>query len=214
MARNGLACRTRKGRMGRSAACADSIGLGWRGPRSILRLTPALFLAFVLLHSGCEPPQGDVTSPVKPLTGEAQRQAVEQTPVIVPTGFAPARINILPLTELIRSSSGDRGTTLNVYIALLDAFGSQMKAPGILRFELYEYVRRSAEPKGQRLPIWPDIDLTGPAENSKYWRDFLRAYEFQLDVRADPEETYVLEATCMRPEGKRLSTEFTLKPSK
>jgi len=29
-------------------------------------------------------------------------------------------------------------------------------------------VARSAEPKGQRLAIWPDIDLTHPATNHTY----------------------------------------------
>jgi len=104
--------------------------------------------------------------------------------------------------------------TLNAYVGLLDAFGCQIKAPGVLRFELYQYVPRSAEPKGQRLAIWPDIDLTHPATNNRYWLDFLRAYEFKLDAPAGLNETYVLEATCMCPDGRRLTATFPLRGGK
>ena len=86
-----------------------------------------------------------------------------------------------------------------------------MKAPGVLRFELYEYIPRSAQSKGQRLALWPDIDLTAPAENHKYWRDFLRAYEFELDTQAHRDKTYIVEVTCTGPDGKRLSGEYLLR---
>ena len=86
-----------------------------------------------------------------------------------------------------------------------------MKAPGTLRFELYEHVQRSAEPKGQRIAIWTDIDLTDATENNRYWQDFLRAYEFTLRTDASRNKTYVLEATFLRPSG-RLTTEWLLRP--
>ena len=72
-----------------------------------------------------------------------------------------------------------------MYAALRDSFGSCLKAPGVFRFELYEYVQYSSEPKGKRIIIWPDIDLTDAAENNEYWNDFLRAYEFSLDLEQD-----------------------------
>jgi len=81
-----------------------------------------------------------------------------------------------------------------------------------LRFELYEYMLRSAEPKGRRVVIWSDIELVDPADNHKHWRDFLRAYKFELDLRVDIHQAYILEATCRGPDGKRLTAEFTLKP--
>jgi len=127
------------------------------------------------------------------------------------TGFAPARIGILPLTELSAPSGTGPNATLTVYVALLDAFGVQIKAPGVLRFELYDHVPRSAEPKGQRIAIWPDIDLTRPADNHKYWRDFLHAYEFDFDLQADRTKTCILEVTCISPDGRRLSAEYALK---
>ena len=129
----------------------------------------------------------------------------------MPAGFAPVKIGILPLTELSIPADGGPDAKLDAYVVVLDAFGSSMKAPGVLRFELYEHVPRSAQPKGKRLMIWPDLDLTGPAENHKYWRDFLRAYEFELDTQAGRDQTYVLEVTCTCPDGKRLASEFILR---
>ena len=183
------------------------------GARFALYTARALFFLILLSVSGCGTPEetpGPAPRTQRPVETRPQ-EAVERPPVVRTVGFATARIQILPLTELADSG---QGAILSVYLALLDAFGSQIKAPGILRFELYEYVPRSADPKGQRIGIWSgvDLDLTDPAKNNTYWRNFLRAYEFQLDVQADTGETYILEATCMCPEGKRLSAEFTLKP--
>jgi len=179
-------------------------------------LVTALLL-LMLLCSGCGQSQMDVPTVDQPPRQE-MRQAggseaakpFESPPPVVPTGFAPAKIYILPLTELPSSTPSSQAVALTAYIGLLDAFGCQVKAPGVLRFELYQYVPRSAAPKGQRLAIWPDIDLTHPATNNRYWRDFLRAYEFKLDAPAGLNETYVLEATCMCPDGRRLTATFPL----
>jgi hypothetical protein len=130
--------------------------------------------------------------------------------VVGPVTFAPVKIGILPLTELSGPSGSSESTKLTVFVTMLDAFGCQMKAPGVMRFELYEYVPRSAQLKGKQLTIWPEIDLTGPAENNKYWQDFLHAYEFELDTQASRDKTYVLEATCVSPDGKRFSCDYTL----
>jgi hypothetical protein len=93
---------------------------------------------------------------------------------------------------------------------LLDSFGCQVKSAGVFRFELYERVERSAEPKGRRVVIWPDIDLIDAAANNENWRDFLRAYEFNLDFDLQGSQNYVLQVTCLCPGGKRLSAEFGL----
>ena len=120
-------------------------------------------------------------------------------------------MSILPLTEIRGAAGIGQDAKLTAYVALLDAFGCPIKAPCTLRFEVYEYVPRSAQPKGQRLMIWPDIDLTHPATNNKFWRDFLRAYEFQLGLRANRDQTYILEATYLGPDGKRLSGECAIR---
>ena len=150
-------------------------------------------------------PRVEVEPPVAP-------PVTPPAPAVSPKGYAPSRIEILPLSELVSVSGPGGGTQLDAYVSLLDAFGSQIKAPGTLRFELYEYVRRSADPKGQTIAVWPDIDLTDPAENNRYWQDFLRAYAFELSTDVPRNGVYILEATCIRPDGRRLSADFTLRP--
>jgi len=127
--------------------------------------------------------------------------------------YAPVKIDILPLTEFSSLVDTQR-LKINLYVSVLDQFGSQIKSPGMFRFELYEYVQRSAEHKGKRAIIWPDIDLTDPAKNNDYWRDFLRTYVFSLPCQQSISQDYVLQVTYMCPNGKRLSSEFTLKQIK
>ncbi|MHC4762529.1 MAG: hypothetical protein ACYS71_04035 [Planctomycetota bacterium] len=116
----------------------------------------------------------------------------------------------MPLTEFISDENSQEESQIKVYVSLLDAFGSQIKAPAVFRFELYEYLMRSAEEKGRRITLWPDIDLTEPTENNKQWQDFLRAYEFTLPFEPGENQTYVLQATCICPDGRRLSAELVL----
>jgi hypothetical protein len=126
--------------------------------------------------------------------------------------YAPARIDIMPLTEFVGSEGGDEASRIKVLVSVFDAFDSQIKSPSTFRFELYEYLPRSAESKGKRIIIWrPDAGLTDAAENNKYWRDFLRAYEFNLPFKPEKNQTYVLQATALCPNGKRLSADFILK---
>ncbi|MCP4607384.1 MAG: hypothetical protein GY845_01535 [Planctomycetes bacterium] len=124
--------------------------------------------------------------------------------------FAPDRINIMPLTEFINTDNV-RQISIKPYVSLIDSFGSQTKSPGIFRFELYQRALRSAKPKGKRVEIWEDIDLTEPAINHEYWRDFLRAYEFDLPFKLDVNQSYILQVTCQCPNGRRLSADFALK---
>ena len=174
------------------------------------------------LFLGCGPtePSGPAAAPTAtPVSEPVERtqeplKAPPTSVVVLPTGFSPTQIEVLPLTELMNPADSQQGTQLNVYVSLLDAYNEKIKAPGTLRFELYEYVQRSAEAKGQRIAIWSDVDLNSPAENQKYWRDFLRAYEFSLGAQVSSSKTYILEVTCLCPSGKRLSTEWSLKPEK
>jgi len=175
-------------------------------------------LWLVLFSSGCAQPSRNAAAAARPAdsgaegtAGKGEDKTAGRPLANVPTGFAPARIGILPLTELSRPGNSGQPAVLTIYLDLLDAFGSHIKAPGVLRFELYEYVVRSAEPKGQRITVWPDIDMTNPAENNRYWQDFLRAYEFTLDAPAGLDKTYILEATCLCPDGRRLSAQTPLR---
>jgi len=160
---------------------------------------------FVLLWAGCEQTSALPESSSEP--GDGLR-----TSVYAP--YAPAKIDVMPLTEIITPDSSQEDAKISVYVSLLDSFGCQIKSPGIFRFELYEHVQRSAEPKGKRAVIWLDINLTNAAKNNKHWRDFLRAYQFNLPCEPRSKQGYILQVTCMCPSGRRLSAEFTLKHAK
>ncbi len=126
--------------------------------------------------------------------------------------FGPKRLDILPLTHVASSSSPD--ATINVYVSLIDAYDSQIKAPTIVRFELFQYVERSTDHKGKRTAIWPDIDLTDPDTNNNYWQDFLRAYLFSLPVQKSSVDSSILQVTCLCPSGRRISGDFIIRPAR
>ncbi|MGE5295564.1 MAG: hypothetical protein ACM3VT_12105 [Solirubrobacterales bacterium] len=163
-----------------------------------------------IFAGGCETPSPTATSAAQQTAGQSAQKA-EQAGATAMNGFGPAKISILPLSEITGAAGIGQDARLDVYVSLLDAFNCPVKAPCALRFELYEYVRRSAQTKGQRLIIWPDIDLTRPADNHASWRDFLRAYEFQLALRVERDKTYVIETTYLGADGKRLSAECAIK---
>jgi hypothetical protein len=124
--------------------------------------------------------------------------------------YSAEKTTILPLTEFAINQVNQQGE-IKLFISLLDAFSSQIKSPCTFRFELYMKLPRSSDPKGQRVMIWPDIDLNDPKINNDYWRDFLRAYEFKLSFEPQTGQSYILEVTCLCPNKKRLLSEFILK---
>ena len=170
--------------------------------RSARFLFWAILLMFFLSSLGCEPASQPVRVPPE------TKNDLDLSPFY--TRFAPTKIDVLPLTGLTKTEASQR-TRLNLYVSLLDAFGSQIKTPGVFRVELYDYVQRSAEPKGRRTAIWPDIDLTDPIANNKHWNDFLRAYRFDLPLEQGGGQDYILQVTCLCPTGSRLTSNFTLR---
>ena len=160
-----------------------------------------VFLVLLLLEAGCNPAPADL-----------EPSAKAGNDFSTYAGYAADKIEIMPLTECVHINDIEYTSRIKVYVCVLDAFGCQIKAPAIFRFELYQHVRYSAEPKGKRIFIWPDIDLTGPARNNQHWRDFLRAYLFNLDLERQSSQSCVLQVTALCPSGKRLSAEFGLKP--
>jgi len=162
------------------------------------------FFVWLCIAAGCEPAATGLPAPT------------DSGPNLLSTytAYTPAKVDVMPLTEFITTSDAEDASRLKVYVSLLDYFDSQIKSPGVFRFELYKYVPRSSEPKGRRIIIWPDIDLTDAVENDNHWRDFLRAYEFNLDFGPQRNQTYILRVTCLCPGGKRLSADFALKHSK
>jgi hypothetical protein len=168
-------------------------------------ISQVLLIILLSINIGCEQPTGSNQ------TNDTTNNDIEKLSFYAL--YAPTKIDIMPLTEFV--STGDaQKPKIVVYVSLLDQFGSQIKSPGMFRFELYEHVPRSAEPKGKRAIIWPDIDLNDPATNNDYWMDFLRAYELTLPCELAGNQDYIIQLTCLCPNGKRLSSEFTLKQTK
>ena len=168
-------------------------------------------LIFILGQVGCQQEPIDVS-----MQTEETPRSDNGLDVSIYTPYAPVKIDITPLTGFVNLSDAEETSEgsrkpepqINLYVGLLDSFGSQKKSPGVFRFEMYEYVQRSAEPKGERVAIWPDLDLTNAVENNRYWRDFLRAYQFNLPFEPTSNQSYILQVTFLCPTGKRLSDEF------
>lgn len=160
-------------------------------------------VAIVVWSTGCEP---ESSASLEASTGRRD----------VFTAYAASRVRIVGLTEITPIGPDFRTSRLKAYVDLLDSTGCRIKSPGAFRFELYEFVPRSSQPKGKRIFIRPDIDLTDATRNNSQWRDFLRAYEFDLDLnfRPRPDDTFVLEVTFTTPAGKRLNDIFQLKCEK
>jgi hypothetical protein len=169
--------------------------------KAVVAVVQMFFFVWVLCGVGCEPAATELPSGV--INGSE--------PPSVYALYSPVRIDILPLTEFTYSGGSEDASGIKVYVSLIDSFGCQIKTPGVFRFELYQRVQRSAEPKGGRLFIWPDIDLTEPSKNNERWRDFLRAYEFDLEFEDSVSQSCILQVTCLCPNGRRLSAEFVLK---
>ena len=172
--------------------------------RALHLLSLILFFMFLFVQSGC----GTANTP-EPIPTDAN-----SSDLAVYARFAPAKVDILPLTDFVDPGDELKPSTINVFVSLLDFFGSAKKSPGVFRFELYEYVPRSSGHMGGRIILWPDYDLTDPTVNNSRWRDFLRAYEFDLDFEPTAAQSYVLQVTCMSPHGRRLSTEVILQYTK
>ena len=139
-----------------------------------------------LLVCGCESSRMQNTS----------TQAVE--------GFTIQRVRISALTDFVVSRDDPQKREIKTYAELLDAYDSQLKSPCIFRFELYEYKPLVGNPRGKRLIIWPDVDLTSPGKNNQHWKDYLRSYEFYLPLgfSPQPDRNYLLEVTCMTGEKR------------
>ncbi len=155
---------------------------------------------------GCEIPDNPADPNGSPLRSRQYATSVACV-------FLPERIRIIGLTEIIPDASQSDEAVLSIYVDIFDAWDSHLKAPATFRFELYEFVPRSSDSRGNRLIIWPDIDLTDPVVNNGYWQDYLRTYNFdlQMNFRPAPQTTFTLEATCTTQEGKRLSHKRQIK---
>ena len=125
-------------------------------------------------------------------------QTPMQTDVQHKESVSIERVRISALTEFVTVPSRPGEVQLKVLVELFDAFDLPARMPWVLRFELYEFHPLSSDPRGKRLVIWPEKDLSNAEKAGEHWRDLLRAYEFYLPLSFMPrrDKKYVLEATC------------------
>lgn len=119
---------------------------------------------------------------------------------VLPEGsLAVDRIRISAITEFVPDPTAADRVNIKTLVELLNASGSATQAPCVLRFEFYEFHPRASDPRGRRLLIWPNQNLSDPDTNKEHWKEFLRGYEFflPLEFRLERGRKYVLEATCL-----------------
>ncbi len=155
----------------------------------------------LLLCTGCAMDSPDGQEPNNP---------VERSPQMPTRLFAPNQVNIIPLTRFVKSKKPAELDYIRVYAELLDDYQSQIKSPGTFRFELYNRALRSVDPMGTRIEIWKDIALTDLKQNDRYWREFLRTYEFRLNLQHVLQGHFILQVTFSTLEGKRLTSHKTI----
>ncbi len=152
-----------------------------------------LFLTFL---AGCEP-----DGPMPP---------EDKAPFEIYSQYHPKKAVITPLTEFIEGDD-ESSTMIKVYVSLNDSKDASVKSPGVFRFELFDYTARSSDVKGSRLIIWEDINLINYDKNSSHWRDYLRAYEFELFCDCvNSGKKYVIQITYMTPAGNRIIGEWVI----
>ncbi len=161
------------------------------------RLILTIIAANLMLLAGCqEQARNDGTNTAR-VSGKTDSKPAKAC-------FEPVSIRLVGLTEIIVDSDGKQ--KLKAYIDLLDHFECRIKYHGIFRLELYTRQTLSAEIKGKRIAIWGDFDLTEAKTNNAHWQDYLRCYHFELQMDSQVGRgSYLLEATFIRPDQKRLS---------
>jgi len=121
------------------------------------------------------------------------------------------RIRISAISEFVPDSTVSDGMQIKTLVELFDADDSAVKSPCVFRFEFYEFRPMSSDPRGNRLLIWPDQDLSDSDTNNEHWNEFLLGYEFflplELSLRQD--KKYILEVTCLVNQ-KRYSDVFKM----
>lgn len=120
----------------------------------------------------------------------------------------PASIRLHPFTgtRTFDESSGIRG--VDVRIEAMDRLGDATKAFGEFRFEMYQFVPNSQNPKGDLIATWVE-DVFPPRKNLLHWDKITRTYEFKLqwDKPIPVGKRFVLLATFNSPFTERMYAE-------
>jgi len=139
------------------------------------------------------------------------KQSAAAPPQAVPAPIdllLPKTIRIHPFTQtrVFDEAGGIKG--VDVRIEAVDAYGDATKAFGDFRFEMYDFVTNSLDPKGKRIATWNE-SLLEPKRNLLHWDKITRTYEFKLqwDRPIPVGKRYVLVAVFSSPFTRRIIDE-------
>ena len=123
--------------------------------------------------------------------------------------FAAARIEIHPLTRLVREPGRSGLIQIEAHFEFIDRWGHGVKDIGVVRFELYRAgpVEAGAEAEPTQQLVWT-LDLTDPSASSARYDPITRTYIVPLDEAPDwstdgSRPTLLVQFTS--PDGRRLT---------
>ncbi len=121
--------------------------------------------------------------------------------------FGAVRIEIHPLTRLVRDGAAAGTLQIEAHVELFDRFGHGVKDVGVMRFELYRSAGPSADAEPTQELVWT-LDMTDPAESSARYDAVTRTYVVPLDEAPDwtaegARPTLLVQFTT--PDGRRLT---------
>jgi hypothetical protein len=111
--------------------------------------------------------------------------------------FAPVSMRIHPIFTQIKDWTGDdKPDGVEALLEFQDQFNDPTKAGGTVIFELYNYRKGDADPRGERVCNPWVGSLQTLADQQARWNRTSRTYFFQLEYPAIRDDrTYVLAAT-------------------
>jgi hypothetical protein len=127
--------------------------------------------------------------------------------------FAAVSMRIHPIFTQVKDWNGDgHPDGIEAELEFLDRFGDPTKAQGKVIFELFDYLKVSADPRGRRMANPYIATINTLDEQETRWNRTSRTYSFQLafpTVRRD--KNYVLTATFEPTVGKRMFSRLIVK---
>ena len=123
----------------------------------------------------------------------------------------PSQLEILPFTKPRSWGNDYIPDGIEVVLRPLDSFGDQTKAVGTFRFELYQFRKAHADPRGQRIALW-QVNLTSKKDQKLHWDKITRTYTFRLgwtkNMPPFKPGKYVLQVTYISPWNERISATY------
>ncbi len=124
----------------------------------------------------------------------------------------PVRIKVHHSSTVVRKEAGEEFDGFVVACEVKDRFGDQVKALGVMRFEVYAYARSQPGNKGARVGFWPNVSIDSLEATLQHWDRVFGLYRFNLkwQRQVEAKERFVLEATLTTPEGEQLNDKRVL----